>query len=293
MAQNPHMKRIVVDANVYLGIYGMSQPIESIGAVVSVQNEVFVPEQVRLEFVRNSVKTAAAAFAGMEKRGESEPLGGCVHLLCTTDSELTSGMLDQDYIRAEHCERIGRAVATTLEAVVRGEDVVTLGLSPLFQRAKEASPLEISSARQRKEAGHPPGKVKNPLGDELVWEQFLTLVKEQARRFPEPRAYWLITSDKDYFTKHGGRTFLNAALFEEFETADDRAEIRVFDSLLEGLKDFRDRAGVAVDFKMDEGQLKGALRKDQELRTRELEHIMEELEDLREELDNRQRQLSD
>jgi len=109
----------------------------------------------------------------------------------------------------------------------------------LFDNAFKPTDPEMKCARERKERGNPPGKPGNPLGDELTWEQLLAhCQKETINRV------WIITSDRDYYTDFFGEQFLNSFLHQELKTAYGAAlEVRCFDNLMKGVRDFDKEAG--------------------------------------------------
>jgi hypothetical protein len=109
----------------------------------------------------------------------------------------------------------------------------------------------LQRARARRERGNPPGKKTDPLGDQLNWEQILSHCQNK-------RWLWIITKDLDYATKypnkksgdgtkHEGKMFLNAALYQDVARRcepEPAPEIFCFDKIAEGLERVAAKTGM-------------------------------------------------
>jgi hypothetical protein len=72
----------------------------------------------------------------------------------------------------------------------------------------------------------------------VSWEQILTKCKDKP-------SLWIITRDSDYATKHEGKMFLNALLYQELALGyQKQPEVFCFDNIAEGLKHFSETTSV-------------------------------------------------
>jgi hypothetical protein len=94
------------------------------------------------------------------------------HLLGISDQEVAQHRNIFNKAR-EAKGQIEEWVAKALLRISRSEDDVSTRLDVVFGGAVEPSPEEIKRARERREKGNPPGKDRNPLRDQIAWEQFL------------------------------------------------------------------------------------------------------------------------
>lgn len=119
-------------------------------------------------------------------------------------------------------------------------DAVSIELDKIFSLAKSPSVDDLEAARLRKEIGNPPGKAKDPLGDQLSWEQLL--------RHYNGNEIWIITNDGDYFSQYNGKLYLNPFLYNELMRRGNNkpSKIKLFDSLSKGIKDFVSRLNYSV-----------------------------------------------
>jgi hypothetical protein len=123
--------------------------------------------------------------------------------------------------------------------ISQSNDRVSQRLSALFDNPIEPSLDELERARQRREAGNPPGKPANPLGDQIVWEQLLTRCRKAERN-----AVWVISADKDYGTASGNTLLLNPLLHHELiQVCQGALDLRCFVDLSEGLIEFAKSVG--------------------------------------------------
>jgi hypothetical protein len=122
--------------------------------------------------------------------------------------------------------------ARTFGQISRSEDEVSKVLTELFNKPTEHTFEELQRARERKERGNPPGKKGDPMGDQLIWEQFLSHFRAGSR-------VWIISRDPDYGTTYGKSMSLNPFLYDELARKNGKPpEVYCFDSLTKGLPDF-------------------------------------------------------
>jgi len=98
----------------------------------------------------------------------------------------------------------------------------------------------LQRARERRELGNPPGKIANPIGDQLTWEQILT-------RFKGKKRLWIISRDADYGTVYNRKGFLNRFLYDELCKITSEPEVYLFQDIVKGVKHFVDTTGVKAE----------------------------------------------
>jgi hypothetical protein len=178
------------------------------------------------------------------------------HLLGISDEEMKKFRKTFDDARKAKSE-LTKVAAGALANISRSDDGVSKRLEPIFQKAVPPNDGELQRARERRERGNPPGKSNDPLGDQIIWEQFLSHCKGKNRR-----RLWILSRDQDYCTEFGGRVFLNAFLHQELkDVCGATAQIYCFTDLLEGLKDFGKNAGVKAE-KVPTGAEADGIRKE-------------------------------
>jgi hypothetical protein len=127
-----------------------------------------------------------------------------------------------------------------MDKIIHSTDEVSMAFGPIFDRAKPYNDDELQRAKKRKEFGNPPGKNKNPLGDQLNWEQILS-------QFTSKSKLWIISRDSDYGSFYGDRGFLNTFLYDELRKISPSAEAFLFKDIVDGIKDFAKTTGVKAD----------------------------------------------
>jgi hypothetical protein len=229
---------LFIDANQYLSIYGLVDGKKLLDLLERQKTCIFVSVQIVDEVLRNKLRCAREFFS--DKFKEIKEIEGSVpnHLFGVSDQEIKQFRETLEEAKTTR-RKLTEHAAEALHKISRSEDDVSKRLESLFDNALKPTDPEMKRARERKERGNPPGKPGNPLGDELTWEQLLAnCQKEKINRV------WIITSDKDYYTDFVGKHFLNSFLHQELKTAYGAAfEVRCFDNLMKGVKDFDKEAG--------------------------------------------------
>ena len=202
---------LFIDANQYLGLYGIPSGKKLLAALQEKRDHIFVTAQVVDEVNRNKVKVTAVFLNIQVQKLEMNSAAVPVHLLSNADGRVAP-MVEQlektHSMVKEMKEEFKKLTREVLEHVGQSKDEVSRGLDVLFGQAVAPDEKELYRARLRKEVGNPPGKKDNPLGDELSWEQILSHCKEKPR-------LWIITKDSDYGTVYAGKIVLNAALYRD------------------------------------------------------------------------------
>jgi hypothetical protein len=230
---------LFVDANQYLKIFGMVEGKKLLNSLDEQRDRIFVPAQIVDEVLRQKLNVAVLFLSK-----QLSDIGGVVtgvpdHLLGITENE-TKAFRKALQGAADARTKLAEKAAEVLAQISRSQDDVSIRLKPLFNRAQNANADELQRARCRREIGNPPGKINDPLGDQIVWEQLLSYCKTNG-----VTRLWIITGDGDYCVKHQSKSLLNPFLRRELvETCGESVEIRCFDDLLNGIKDFGEDEGV-------------------------------------------------
>lgn len=228
---------LFIDANVYLRFYDSANNkfTELLKTIVELRNYIFVTEQIRDEVHRNKLSAAIYSFDSNYKSLGISKTTLPEHLDENEDKKLTAWnkkrnkiINDENELKKEYCN----IVSNTLESIMNSTDAVSIELEKIFALAKPPSFDDIDAARLRKEIGNPPGKAKDPLGDQLSWEQFL--------RHYKGSEIWIITNDGDYLSQYNGKYYLNPFLFNELKRIGNNKppKIKLFESLTKGIEDF-------------------------------------------------------
>jgi len=193
---------------------------------------VFVSEQIADEVLRNKLGCAQSFFSDKLKVAIQIP----DHLLGITDHETAELRKTIEEAR----NKLTNLVAEALARISRSEDE---RLGALFDKAVSPSPDELQRARERKERGNPPRKPKDPLGDQITWEQLLSHCKES-----KSTGLWIITRDSDYYINHDNKLLLNSFLMcNLINSCGVALEIHCHDNLLKGITHFGRNAGVTAE----------------------------------------------
>ena len=141
-----------------------------------------------------------------------------------------------------HVKRVRMSIDSAAEKhlvdLAGSTDQVTVALGDLLKRPMAPSDQQLERARRRKECGNPPGKPKDPLGDQLSWEQLLDQLSASTK------VIWIVTRDSD-FTVAGLANERRLNPFLEVEVANRApfAEVRLFDNLPEAVNQYLAEVG--------------------------------------------------
>lgn len=232
------MKKIFIDANIYLNFYDSNKADfkKLLNSLLEIKKSIFVTMQIASEVRRNKLEVAKRSLTGHFDTAKMTK----VSLPKQFDTEI---LKIQDWNKESHNlhtkqmqlrEELKSLIHETLNNIMLSQDRVSQVLEQLFQNAVVASENEIQLAKTRKELGNPPGKPSDPLGDQLSWEQFLEYSSEAEN-------IWIITKDQDYFTNFDNKNYLNSFLAQELISRNKgNPSIFCFNSLAEGLKNFNE-----------------------------------------------------
>lgn len=230
------MNIIYIDANIYLGFYNSNRPEykKLLGSIVELADKVFFTQQIAYEIDRNKLNIFRQSIDNYVRQ---------VSLTATTlpehmDEESSPKLTEWNKERREIEKQItasNKGLTPILNEVLNdvsvSKDKVSQSLSALYDKAVQPTTDDLEKARYRKEIGNPPGKRADPLGDQLSWEQLLTII-------PKTTRLWVVSTDRDYFTEHHKIIYLNPILYNDIVTLNGEIEIKPFNVLAEALRDY-------------------------------------------------------
>jgi hypothetical protein len=235
---------IFIDSNQYLDLYRTTSGKKLLAPLQEQRDYILVTTQVVEEVHRQKLNVTASFLADWLKKLEPNSIDVPDHLLSTLDDNVVRRREQFQKIRETVKETKGKFKKLTpdlLEQVSQSKDGVSKVLDGIFSKAIAHNEGELQRARARKERGNPPGKKSDPLGDEISWEQILSQCQDKPR-------LWIITNDSDYCTKHKGKMFLNAFLYQELARLyQSEPTVFCFDNIADGLKHFADTTGAKAE----------------------------------------------
>jgi hypothetical protein len=221
---------ILLDTGPILNLYPAPALPEYLIWAKELQGYLFVTTQVRDEVLRNKRSSLIKTLDSLRS-----PELTIDKIASRFPRELAQEIeADLRSLEGKHralCAKISDAKSKTIDQILNSKDRVSLFLEELWKQAKEPSPEEIGAARLRRERGNPPGKAKDPLGDQLTWEQFLSELRDK-----QPENAIIITGDGDYVDPVGSDLLLNPLLAVDAATASAKTTMFVHDSLGDGLQ---------------------------------------------------------
>lgn len=204
-----------VDANALLELYSAVDPqVDEIPTkLLEAGDSLFVPRQVVDEVERGKRRVAETSIKSVQGK------------LNTPSHKLPSGLRGheeelQTATKAlrKAIARVGESASSLIQEIAESRDGLSMALAPVFAKAIPPTPDELARARDRRERGNPPGKPKDPLGDQLAWEQLLT-------HAVDADILWLVTGDSDFAT--GSPTQLNPLLYRELRAVAPNVKLRI------------------------------------------------------------------
>ena len=230
---------LFVDANQYLGLFGLVRGKKLLDLLEGQKTHIFVPTQIVEEVLRNKLKLASTFLSQQLKDIAATKVVIPDHLLGIDDEELVKYRKTFQYVD-EARSALRNLADDVLAKIGRSEDDVSKRLAHLFDNAVAANSDEIQRARVRKEKGNPPGKASDPLGDQISWEQLLTHLHQTGHK-----EIWLITRDRDYFVKSNKALLLNPLLNRDLiQACGEQPQVHCYDDLADGLTNFAKQIGV-------------------------------------------------
>jgi hypothetical protein len=234
---------LFIDANQYLNLFRMDSGKKLLAALEEQDKYIFVTEQIVNEVERNKVRVAASFLATKQLKLDSIAVPD--HILSTSDStveDIRKQLREISGSVKKAKEDFRKLAHDLLEQIARSKDEVSKRLAVIFSHAAKPTGEEFGRAIERKRVGNPPGKKADSLGDQISWEQLLTVSKKDKPKL------WFVTGDSDYVTEHDGKMFLNAMLYSELvQLYGSAPEVFCFDNIPDAFKHFSETTKVKAD----------------------------------------------
>lgn len=230
------MRRLFIDSNIYLGFFNSAQPAfkKLLAALVELNDKIFVTHQIVDEVSRNKLNVFRISVDNYIKQSHFITTFLPEHL----DSDDNKRIAEWNAKRKELEENalklnkdLTEIIKDTLSNISNSEDKVSAELKKVFAKPLRISDGTVKKAKIRKEIGNPPGKLNDPLGDQLNWVQILENCKDIS-------TFWIVSNDQDYFNEFNKTLFLNPLLQNELKAINPGIETRVFRKLSDALMDF-------------------------------------------------------
>lgn len=235
---------LFIDANLYLDLYETVTGQLMLATLEEQQERIFVTHQVADEVQRNKVKVAARFLKSQFEKLKQPDFAVPDHFFGKADDrviQIRDALKESKSQIDIVSEQWMNLAHDLLGQISRSEDEVSRSLKGLFEKAVLHTDDELSRAKIRKDLGRAPGKNKDPIGDELSWEQIVSRCQSKTK-------LWIIARDKDYAVEHKGKMFLNASLYQELANlCGPEPEVFCFKNIPDGIKHFAALTKVKAD----------------------------------------------
>jgi PIN like domain len=230
------MNILYIDTNIYLGFYNSNRPEykKLLNSIIELSDNIFFTEQLAIEINRNKLNVFQQSSDKYIKQMSIISTLLPEHL----DNDGSPKLKEWNKDRKE-IEKIIKASNKSLLPIInelllnisKSEDIVSKKLHVLYDKIQKPNNDDLNNARLRRELGNPPGKRSDSLGDQLTWEQLLSISSEIEN-------LWIVSTDRDYFTESKKEIYLNPVLYNDLKKINKDINIKVFNILSEALRDF-------------------------------------------------------
>lgn len=196
--------KIFIDAQIYLDFYRLKEINPLLQSLVQLAEHILVTRQVANEVYRNKAQEASKILTD-----DTTKFGFKIKL---PDTLIANALVIEPTIEENFAKLRGMAkkmnhtidqfrssltaiYSQTLEDVSKGKDKVSLELEKIFTNPLEHTETQFVKGKRRKDLGNPPGKPRDPIGDELNWEQILDYSQN------EKHSIWIVSRDGDFYSK--------------------------------------------------------------------------------------------
>ena len=207
------MIKLFIDSNIYLTFYANNsiKYQELLKPLLKLKKSIFITEQIVNEVNRRKLGLACQYFDDLNKKIGLNKVNLPKHFdtrdpSIAHDLNIKRNSIEKNEKQYE--KKFDEYVFSILMGIMRSEDEVSKKFNKIFQKAISPTKDQICNAEIRKKVGNPPGKSKNPIGDELNWIQLLD-------DFDGKYELWFVTNDSDYYSKYRDKLFLNSFLYIE------------------------------------------------------------------------------
>jgi len=253
-----------IDANIYLRFYDTAsiKLKKHLDTLSDIKEYIFITKQIRDEVVRNKLNVAIKSFIsnykdlGIKKTMLPEHFDEENKNIFSEWNKKKLKIIDQENeIKNEYSDMI----SGQLISIMNSTDNVSIKLDSIFSLSRSPTEKEMKSAEARKLLGNPPGKASDPLGDQLTWEQFLSIYNGED--------IWVITNDNDFSVEYKNKSYLNPFLYDEIKKLlrGKEPKINVFRSLSEGLDDFQTKINATMDDSIDSKEMEEIIIEESEI----------------------------
>jgi ribosomal protein S27AE len=230
------MKRLFIDANIYLGFYNSnaSEFKKLLKATVEVSDKIIITQQIIDEICRNKLNVFRQSIENYLKDSHIKFPFLPEHLDRLDSAKLKSWNNRRKELEAEFT-KLNSDLETNLKEVFNSisesSDVVSDELQAVFSKLLPTTQEAFEKAMMRKTIGNPPGKPNDPLGDQLSWEVLLENIAGVSELY-------IVTNDGDYSTNFNGSFLLNPILYNDLVKINQKLKIYVYNKLSVALQDF-------------------------------------------------------
>ncbi|PIF59815.1 PIN domain-containing protein [Flavobacterium sp. 2] len=244
------MNLIYIDANIYLGFYNTNRPEykKLLNSLIELEKKIFFTEQIANEIDRNKLNIFKQSIENYTRQVSLSATKLPEHLDDTGNTKLTDWN-KQRLVLESQINASNKDLAPILDDVLHdiaiSKDKISQDLNIIYQNAVKANKKEFEDAQKRREIGNPPGKRTDPLGDQLSWEQLLSII-------PKIKKLWIISNDRDYFTEYKKKLYLNPILHKDLQLINPNLEIKTYNVLSEALRDYDKQEKISAIPKKEE-----------------------------------------
>lgn len=273
-------KLIFVDTNIFLRFYDSNnrEYKKMLKTLLSLKDCIFTPYQIKYEIDRNKGEIFKNSFESYIKQATLfNNITLPEHLENTSESLITSWNVDRKEIIKlvkESNKKLIEIFEKKLQNIARSEDEVSKTIEKIFSSPKDYSNAEFLSAKIRKERGNPPGKTNDPLGDEIIWEQLLTIIGGYEELY-------IISNDYDYLITYENKSYLNPILFNDLKVNAHKLKVFNFQTLSDAIIYLSKNSPELIKDLPTEKELRTISKVEAELIETEYPKILEKTPDIR------------
>ena len=210
------MYYLFIDTNIWLSLFHLSEndweQFSTLENVLSDEIKLLIPKQVVDEFYRNRDSKIADALSKFK-----------LIKLQTPNIIKQHEEYDELYnLQNEFSKKFEKIKDSVIQDIKDRNTKADKLISKFFESATEVPEEAVLKARLRYIKGNPPGK-NNSYGDAINWEFLL-------REVPNDNPLFIITDDKDYYSKLTNKEEINLFLKEEWK-AEKNSDVFIFSSL--------------------------------------------------------------
>lgn len=210
------MHYLFIDTNIWLSLFHLSgndiEEFSKLEDILSDKIKLLIPKQVVDEFYRNRDSKIADALSKFKLETLQAPN--------VVKQHEEYGQLKE--LHDEVSKKIKEIKESVIQDIKNRNTKADILISKFFESAIEVPEDLVYKARLRYMKGNPPGK-NNSYGDAINWEFLL-------KEVPNKEPLFIISDDKDYYSKLSNKDEINLFLKEEWK-AEKNSEVFICSSL--------------------------------------------------------------